>query len=568
LLSRINLIEKLQRGQAGKLTLLHGASGTGKTTLLALWRRYILTLGKRAAWLTLTKEERLTGRFFSSLVTAIEKATPEIGKGLRLLLTAGDGVSGKLLAAALINDIALHENINIVLMLDNYEEIVDSEVEDSINFLLENLPVNFHLIISSGTWPGLSLIALRNSSQLVEVSTYDLLLDVAEVEDYVRDVGELELDDAACRSLHDKTEGWITGIQLALSTVKKSNSPQHKLSYFSANWDAVQTYFDEVVLARQPTHIIDFLHECCLLKEFNEDLCVSVHQSLNAAENIAYLKRHNLFCYEEKNSFRFFKLFADALQERAKGIPQDKLIEVHRRATYWYAKKEQWNEAVQYALNAGDTGLALGYIDQCAMKLVEHGDINTLYDWIVRMEAVPGNHSLTLRIAEVWVLSFLFRFDEVNKLLLELEQQATSGSFDFNDSMLAALVSIRAMIHAFNDDFDEADRLTASFNENTSDLTPWLGGVICNILVMISIYREDSSKSLHYQEVIASRSHEQNVFVRIYSDVLIGLIFFKKAELGVAKRYYQKALTRAENKIGHRSLGASLAVSYITDCLY
>jgi hypothetical protein len=56
-------------------------------------------------------------------------------------------------------------------------------------------------------------------------------------------------------------------------------------------------------------------------------------------------------------------------------------VNMHQRASLWYADQELWTEAVQHALAAGDAIRVLTWIKNCAMPPVKRGDLFTFLGW-------------------------------------------------------------------------------------------------------------------------------------------------------------------------------------------
>jgi len=76
---RPRLIEQLNEGLVGKLTLISAPAGFGKTTLVSEW---IASCGMPVAWLSLDKGDNDPARFISYLVKALQTIQTGIGEGL------------------------------------------------------------------------------------------------------------------------------------------------------------------------------------------------------------------------------------------------------------------------------------------------------------------------------------------------------------------------------------------------------------------------------------------------------------------------------------------------------
>ena len=88
-------------------------------------------------------------------------------------------------------------------------------VDDALTFLLEHLPPQMHLVITTREDPQLPLARLRARGQLTELRAADLRFTPAEAAAFLNQVMGLDLSAADVAALEDRTEGWIAGLQLA-----------------------------------------------------------------------------------------------------------------------------------------------------------------------------------------------------------------------------------------------------------------------------------------------------------------------------------------------------------------
>src|SRR6266581_2239793 len=73
--SRPRLIERLNEGLHGRLTLISAPAGFGKTTLVSEW---LTGCGRPAAWLSLDKGENAPACFLTYLISLVEHLPPQM----------------------------------------------------------------------------------------------------------------------------------------------------------------------------------------------------------------------------------------------------------------------------------------------------------------------------------------------------------------------------------------------------------------------------------------------------------------------------------------------------------
>ena len=76
---RPRLIERLNEGLHGKLTLISAPAGFGKTTLVSEW---VLGYERPPAWVSLDEGDNDLTRFLMYLVAALQTIAPKIGEGV------------------------------------------------------------------------------------------------------------------------------------------------------------------------------------------------------------------------------------------------------------------------------------------------------------------------------------------------------------------------------------------------------------------------------------------------------------------------------------------------------
>ncbi len=165
---RPRLVQRLNEGLQRKLTLISASAGFGKTTLVSEWiagcRQQLEPL-VRAAWLSLEEGDNDLTRFLTYLVAALQTLTPEtggspetgglpetgrakIGAGALAVLQSSQRPSTEAVLTILLNEIATIAD-HFVLVLDDYHAIDSKPVDDALAFLLEHLPPQMHLVITT-----------------------------------------------------------------------------------------------------------------------------------------------------------------------------------------------------------------------------------------------------------------------------------------------------------------------------------------------------------------------------------------------------------------------------------
>ena len=174
-----------------RLTLISAPAGFGKTTLLSAWATKQAP-PTQVAWLSLDAGDNDPTRALAYLVTALQTAQPKIGPGVQETLDVPQLPPLTALLTPLINTIAAL-NDRLILVLDAYPVIERRPVHDALAFLLDHLPPNLHLVLSTRADPPLPLVRLRARGQLTELRAQDLRFTPQEAAAFLNQVMGLAL---------------------------------------------------------------------------------------------------------------------------------------------------------------------------------------------------------------------------------------------------------------------------------------------------------------------------------------------------------------------------------------
>jgi LuxR family maltose regulon positive regulatory protein len=167
IVSRSALIDKLNDGiSAGrKLTLISAPAGFGKTTLLSEW---VTSRECPVAWLSLDEGDNNPARFLIYLVTAVQTIWPNVGEGVLQILQSPQPPPTESILTTILNEITTIPD-NFILILDDYHLVDAKAVDNLLTFLLDHLPPQMHLVITTREDPNLPLARFRVRGQLVEL---------------------------------------------------------------------------------------------------------------------------------------------------------------------------------------------------------------------------------------------------------------------------------------------------------------------------------------------------------------------------------------------------------------
>jgi len=166
-------VERLNEGLAAgrKLALISASAGFGKTTLISEW---VAGSGRQAAWLSLDEGDSDPVRFLTYLVAALQTIAPKMGEGVLEAIQSPQPPPIEPILTALINEIntlqgdpSTGSGASFILVLDDYHLIgagpisASTSIDNALAFLIEHLPPQMHLVITTREDPSLPLPRLR-----------------------------------------------------------------------------------------------------------------------------------------------------------------------------------------------------------------------------------------------------------------------------------------------------------------------------------------------------------------------------------------------------------------------
>ncbi|MEJ2711559.1 MAG: hypothetical protein P8074_28380 [Anaerolineales bacterium] len=239
---RTRLVERLNAERGKGFILVSAPAGYGKTTLLSEWAQSLLDKGTAVAWYV--------------------GALPELAR-IAQRLRASPEVDLQRILPSIIN-VVVSSDQACVLVLDDYHLIASPAIHSALAYLLEHLPENLRLALGSRSDPPLPLARLRARGQLLELRTAGLRFSPGEIASFMNETMQLDLSPELLNTLEARTEGWVTGLQLAALVYQSPRSQagpadaESLLSSFSGSHHYLMEYLLEEVVSRQPKEVQSF----------------------------------------------------------------------------------------------------------------------------------------------------------------------------------------------------------------------------------------------------------------------------------------------------------------------
>ncbi|MEO8393683.1 MAG: LuxR C-terminal-related transcriptional regulator [Chloroflexota bacterium] len=502
---RPRLIVRLNEGQHRKLTLISAPAGFGKTTLVSEW----LAGGERPiAWLSLDKGDNDPTRFLIYLVAALQKMTVNLGEGVLTVLQSPQPTPIETVLTALLNEITILAD-TFVLVLDDYHVIDARPIDHALTFLLEHLPAQMHLVITTREDPQLPLARLRVQDQLTELRAADLRFIPAEAAEFLGHVMDLNLSAEDVATLERRTEGWVAGLQLAALSMRGHQDIPGFIQAFAGDHRYIVDYLVEEVLERQPERVRSFLLQTAVLDRLNGPLCDAVTGQPEGKERLEALERGNFFVValdDKRHWYRYHHLFADVLSAHLLEEQPDQVATLHRRASVWYEQHDLPSDAIRHALAAEDFERAATLIERAMPAMSRNRQEATLLEWLQALPDELLHYRPVLTVAYAHVLMASGELEGVEERLRDAEWRL--------DTPAAAMVIV---------DEEEFRRLP---------------GRIAIARAGIALAQGDVPGAMTYARRVLDLAPEDEHLTRGGAAGFLGLAFWTSGDLEAAHRTY------------------------------
>ena len=330
------------------------------------------------------------------------------------------------------------------------------EVHDAVEYLVANLPPHVVLVIITRADPPLPLSRLRGRGLLREIRSGDLRFTEEEVAEYFRAVAGTELDQEQVPLVAERSEGWVLALQLAGLAIDKED-PASVSKSLSGGQGHIADYLVDEVLNRLPPDVAHFLLESSPFERFDAQLCRQAAGLEHAAELIERVDRENAFLIplgDDDRWFRYHHLFADLLRSRHRQSDPDRFESVLVAAARACAERGLTDDAISYALRAGDTALAADVVTANLSAAIGAGEINRLRSWLRLFPVPSGAAAHVVALGWAWCRVFDGDRDAVAELVDRIEEDHLEN---FTEDPRGQLNVIRAIAAFQAGDLAEAE---------------------------------------------------------------------------------------------------------------
>ncbi|MDM0023666.1 LuxR C-terminal-related transcriptional regulator [Variovorax sp. J31P216] len=547
LVSRARLLSTEASIRDLRAILVQAPAGFGKTSLLAQWRLEHLSHGAVVAWLSAQPQDE-PQRLAQSLALAVRRGAGRSTFGHTLLEAVGPGgLEGITVWLAELAQSAL----DVVLIVDEAERLPAASRE-ALAYLLRNAPPNLRVIVAARPDVHLDIDDLVAYGQCVVIGPSSLRFRLDETMQLVRSRLGARVDNDTAARLHEMTEGWPLGLQLALTLIARGVDARADVAGIDMLGAELHDHLVKLLLARLDPGDSEFLVRIAILDHLHPALCSAVTENPGASERLARLGRDTpVFAASERGDWlRMHTLAREVLRKLFLDLPPVQQGLAHSRAAQWLAEHGLLEDAARHALTAGEHQKAYELAERSLYEsIMRHGRQGAVLDWLAELPADELDRRPRLLLAAAWTLAVSERHEEAGRLVARILAQP-----EVRDELRCECALILGGAAVFADD---PDRFAALHD-------PWSGAVPLHDPMLLQVHANRTAyRALLEGEPALARLREQQAprgdfgrgagYTRRWGELIVGLSYLWEGQVRLADGLLRPAVASADAELGRRN---------------
>ena len=571
LVARNRLLDVLRAGGRRRLALIHAPSGFGKSTLAAQWREELSRDGVAVGWLTIDDDDNNVEWFLAHLLELVRRVRPALAASLNQLLDEHGGDATRYVLTTLIDEIHAKDD-RIAVVIDDWQRVSDPQTTAALGFVLEHGCHHLQIIVTSWSRAGLPVSKLRIRDELVEIDADSLRFSIDEARSLLNDVDGLQLSDSDVAALTTSTDGWVAGLQLAALSLRGGGHTNSLISRLSGATEVIGEFLAENVADTLEPELTEFLLATSITERACGGLASALAEVPRGQAMLEEIEQRGLFLQRidgDPNWFRYHHLFAEFLRRRLERDCPDRVEQLHRAASEWFAEHGYLNEAVDHALASGDAARAVDLVEQDETNLLEQSKMTTLLGIVKKLPPRLVASRARLQLTLAWANILLQRMAPAAAALKSFE--AAMDRADLADAIRADLRVeadvLRGVGDIFDDRVDAIEHLVAEALARPNTFHPRVGGVAGNLAAFAAIYRFDFDSAHRLLEWAAPYQDMMGPFASVYARCFGGIAARYQLDTSAALKNFREAYEIGVG-VGPHSQAALLAGALLGELLY
>jgi LuxR family maltose regulon positive regulatory protein len=357
------------------------------------------------------------------------------------------------------------------LFIDNLDYCIDEQVGYLLDTLIFETGSNLQVILSSCTEPPINLVLAKLQGHICRLGYKELSLSTPEVADLLGTEIVGKIGNAGVSVIAQQTEGWPVAVRMAQIILSASNNPLAEINSISSTNQDLSTLLNRNVVHSLPQDLQNFILQISSLRKFSNNLCRYVTKNTHTDEYIDILINKNIFTIpldHHKTWHRFHTCFKKHLTiEAEKDIPKPSRQNFLIRAAEWCNENDQWDDAIEYAIEAEANELASKILEKISVNLVrDRGDLENYDKWVETLKKRNFNIGPETEYWYLWSLILHRRYQQGRQYIRQIKnherhyltsESGFSRTNEFNRKIEISEVCLDIFSDNLNDAHKKAD---------------------------------------------------------------------------------------------------------------
>lgn len=536
-------------------------TGYGKTSQLDQWRREALTRGAVTLWLSVDQHDDPL-RLVRGLGVAVRQSGGQRALGDQMLRWLERCTDPQEAMTGWMAEVA-QLSMDVVLFVDDVDRLPTSTRAETLPYLLGNAPANLRIVLGARPAGALMATGMLSVASALKVGPSELRFLPGETLALLQGALGARFDHDAAIRLHELTEGWPLGVQLAVAALRRSGDLGNLVAAASAD---IRRYFVESLLDRQSPDAARLLVRLAQFEAIHPQLVAVALQLPEAERELLRLQEETPVLVQAEGSkwMRLHLLAREVLLSRLADVPTDERRTISQRACVWLAEHGLPEEAARHALLAGDNETALSLAERTVRTMTVEGRSAAVVEWYDRLSPEELRQHPDFWAPAAWTLAMSERHAEVGPLLkLIATQSDLSEEARFEADLIAAVVA------GYTDQASLLDEVVARWPTAPAQVQPDMLPIHLVSKAMSALFAgQPGLARQHWARIGAfDRSQAYSPVSYGFADYGIGLSHLWEGRCGLAEKVLRPALERAEQRMNRRSpVACMLAVLLAQAC--
>lgn len=405
-LPRIELERQLLQFSTHKVILVSAPAGYGKTTLAV---KFLKSISVRYAWYSLDRSDNNPLTFWPYFIQSLKRLDINLGKKSLALLNSESKDDRHAAIVQLLEDLNNFQarylsGEHAIIVLDDFQDIWDADLLEEVNFFIEYLPDNIHLMITSRSTPPLHIAKRSARGELLLLVKEQLCLSDEEATDFVSRKSNKALSEVLIREVISAADGWLGALQILCSHLSvQQQLPDQNILSCLADTTLIKSYIDHEVLNMLEAECHRLLVKISPLPRFSEQM---IYDVFGASRGKAWLKTlidlNLIFAVqdEEGSWYSVHALIRERLIRLSRKLEIDS--DLSDPLFKWLMERSQWSDIFEFAILTENWVWASRVALSSLKDITRSGQYQMVQSLMVRFPREVLDSMPKLSLFEVW----------------------------------------------------------------------------------------------------------------------------------------------------------------------